>query len=33
MYKLQVEGGPDLDFVLKGRGSYHEEHDIKIKPI
>lgn len=27
MFKLITEGGPELDFVLKGRGSYLEEHD------
>ncbi|CAG9311669.1 unnamed protein product [Blepharisma stoltei] len=27
MFKIITEGGPDLDFVLKGRGSYLEEYD------
>ena len=27
LFKILVKGGPDIDFVLKGRGSFEENHD------
>lgn len=27
LFKIQVKGGQDIDFILKGRGSFEEHHD------
>lgn len=27
-YVISVDGGPSVDFILKGKGSYEEEHDL-----